>query len=56
MSRLLEDWKVPLLGTVLVGSCIAALGASLATDSVFGMSILSVTVLAIVALVQGGLR
>lgn len=51
-----EPAKLPFFGTVLAGSCIAALGASLASESVFAMSILSVTVLAIVALFQGGLR
>ena len=41
--------NLPLFEKVLAGSCVAALGTSLASESVFTMTILSVTVLAIVS-------
>ena len=44
--------KLPLFEKVLGGACIAAFGAFMVSESVFTMSILSVTVLAIVALFQ----
>ncbi len=40
---------LPLFEKVLAGGCLAALGASMASESVFTMTILSVTVLAIVS-------
>ena len=42
--------NLPLFEKVLAGGCVAALGASLASESVFTMTILSVTGLAIVSL------
>jgi len=45
-----EPEKLSLFGKILAGGCVAALGASLASESVFTMSIVSVTLLAIVAL------
>jgi hypothetical protein len=42
--------KLPVFEKVFAGSCVAALGASLASESAFTMTILSVTVLAIISL------
>lgn len=42
--------KLPLFEKVLAGGCLAALGTSMASESVFTMTILSFTVLAIVSL------
>lgn len=42
--------KSPLFEKLLAGSCVAALGASLASESVFTMAIFAVTALAIVSL------
>jgi hypothetical protein len=42
--------KLPLFEKILAGGCVAALGTSMASESVFTMSIFSVTVLAVVLL------
>lgn len=44
--------NLPLFEKVLAGSCVAALGTSLASESAFTMSILAVTLPAILALFQ----
>lgn len=44
--------KMPRFKKVLAGGCVAALGTSLASESVFTMSILAVTLLAILTLFQ----
>jgi hypothetical protein len=48
--------KLPLFKKVLAGGCMAAFGAYMISESVFTMSILSVTVLLIVALFQEVVR
>lgn len=40
---------LPVFGKLLAGGCLAALGTSMASESIFAMTILSVTVLAIVS-------
>ena len=45
-----EPKKLPLLEKIFAGGCLAALGTSMASESAFTMTILSVTVLAIVSL------
>ncbi|MBI3356812.1 MAG: hypothetical protein HY038_08595 [Nitrospirae bacterium] len=42
--------KRSLFAKVLAGSCVAALGTTMASESVFPMTIFSVTVLAIVSI------
>lgn len=42
--------KLPLFEKVLAGSCLTALGTSMASESVFAITILSVTVLMIASL------
>jgi hypothetical protein len=42
--------KLPLFEKILAGSCVAALGSSMASESIFTMSILAVTGLGIVSL------
>lgn len=42
--------KLPLFEKILAGSCVAALGSSMASESIFTMSILAVTGLALVSL------
>jgi hypothetical protein len=44
--------KLPLFEKMLAGACLAALGTSLASESVFMMTIFSVTVLAVVSLMM----
>lgn len=41
--------KLPLFEKVLAGSCVAALGISMASESAFTATIFSVTVLAVVS-------
>jgi len=44
--------KLPLFEKVLAAGCFAILGDSLATESVFAMTILSITALAVVSVIQ----
>lgn len=44
--------KLPLFEKMLAAACVAALGTSLASETVFTMTIFSVTVLAIVSLLM----
>jgi hypothetical protein len=48
--------KLPLFEKLLAGSCLLALGTSVASESVFTMTIFSVTLLAVVSLLMEAWR